>query len=63
MGVFANRTHDIISVDNCLIQNKNAEKVAKEVFRFIKDNNISIYDEKSRKRSYKTYNSKNRSKN
>ena len=63
MGVFANRTHDIIPVDNCLIQNKNAEKVAKEVFRFIKDNNISIYDEKSRKRSYKTYNSKNRSHN
>ena len=49
MGVFANRSHDIISVENCLIQNKEAEKVAKEIFEFIKENNISIYDENARK--------------
>lgn len=51
MGVFANRTHEIIPVENCMIQNQDAEKVAKEVFRFIKENNISIYDEISRKGS------------
>ena len=49
MGVFANRTHEIIPVENCLIQNPAAEKVAKEIFRFIKENNISVYDENSRK--------------
>ena len=48
MGVFANRTHEIIPVESCLIQNKEAEKVAKEIFKFIKENNISIYDEKTR---------------
>ena len=49
MGVFANRAHEIIPVENCLIQNPAAEKVAKEIFRFIKENNISVYDENSRK--------------
>ena len=49
IGVFANRTHEIIPVENCLIQNPAAEKVAKEIFRFIKENNISVYDENSRK--------------
>ena len=47
MGVFANRTHEIIPVESCLIQNKEAEKVAKEIFKFIKEKNISIYDEKT----------------
>ena len=51
MGVFANRTHEIIPVENCMIQNQDAEKVAKDVFRFIKENDISIYDEISRKGS------------
>ena len=49
MGVFANRTHQIIPVENCLIQNQEAEKVAKSIFDFIKENNISVYDENSRR--------------
>ena len=48
MGVFANRTHEIIPVENCLIQNREAEMVAKRVFEFIKENEISIYDENTR---------------
>ena len=52
MGVFANRTHEIVPVENCLIQNIEAEKVAKEIFNFIKENNISVYDEESRNRNY-----------
>ena len=48
MGVFANRTHQIIPVENCLIQNQEAEKVAKSIFNFIKENNVSVYDENSR---------------
>lgn len=48
MGVFANRTHEIIPVEECLIQNREAEKLAKEVFEFIKKNNISIYNESTK---------------
>ena len=49
MGVFANRTHEIIPVKECLIQNKVAESLAKELFEFIKNNNISIYNENTKK--------------
>ena len=49
MGVFANRTHEIIPIQNCLIQNKQAEEVAKFIFDFIVKNKISIYDEKKHK--------------
>ena len=49
MGVFANRTHEIIPIQECLIQNKEAEKVAKEIFNFIKENHITIYNETTRK--------------
>lgn len=49
MGVFANRTHQIIPIYNCLIQNKQSEQVAKFVFDFIVKNNISIYDENTQK--------------
>lgn len=49
MGVFANRTHEIIPVEKCLIQNEAAEKVAKDIFEFIKENKISIYDESTRR--------------
>lgn len=45
MGVFANRTHEIIPIRSCLIQNQEAEKVAIEIFNFIKENNIEPYDE------------------
>ena len=48
MGVYAKRTHDIIPVETCLIQNKTAEKIAKSIFEFIKENKISIYDEETR---------------
>ena len=49
IGVFAKRTHEIIPMEECLIQNKETEKLAKFVFDFITKNNISIYDEKTGK--------------
>lgn len=49
MGVFASRTHEIVPIQDCLIQSKEAEKVAKEIFNFIKENHISIYNETTRK--------------
>lgn len=45
MGVFAKRTHEIIPVESCLIQNQEAQKVANEFIRIINQQNISVYDE------------------
>ena len=47
MGTFANRTHEIIPIEKCMIQNEQTEKLAKLVFDFIVKNQISIYDEKT----------------
>ena len=49
MGVFANRTHEIIPIQICLIQNQQAEEVAKFIFDYIVKNKISIYNEKTGK--------------
>ena len=49
MGVFANRTHEIISVENCKIQNEKIQEIAKFIFDYIVKNKISIYDEKTGK--------------
>lgn len=47
IGVFANRTHEVISIKNCLIQNPKSEAIAKFILEFIKEKNISIYNEKT----------------
>ena len=49
IGVFANRTHEIIPIQKCFIQNEKSEKLAKFVFNWIVRNNISIYNEKTGK--------------
>ena len=46
VGVFAQRSHEIIPMQKCLIQNPISEEIAKFVLQFIKDNKISIYNEK-----------------
>lgn len=49
IGVFANRTHEIIPIKECFIQYKNSQKLAKFILDFIIQNNISIYEEKTGK--------------
>ncbi len=49
IGVFANRTHEIIPVNKCFIQNERTEELARFVFDYIVGNNISIYDENTGK--------------
>ena len=49
IGVFANRTHEIIPIKECLIQNKESQELARFVLEFIKENKISVYDENTRK--------------
>lgn len=49
IGVFANRTHEIIPIHTCFIQNQKTEEIAKFIFDYIVKNKISIYDEKTGK--------------
>ena len=49
MGVYSERTHDIVPVKDCYIQDNKCNKIANEVFEFIKENNISAYNEKTLK--------------
>ena len=49
IGVFANRTHEVIPIENCLIQNQKSEEIAKFILNFIKKEHISIYNEETRK--------------
>ena len=48
MGIYAERSHEIIPVDNCSIQNEISQKVAKDTFKYIKTNNIDTYNENER---------------
>ena len=49
IGVFANRTHEIIPMEKCLIQSEISEEIAKCIYNFIIKNNISVYNEKTGK--------------
>ena len=49
IGVFANRTHEIIPMEKCLIQSEISEEIAKSIYNFIIKNNISVYNEKAGK--------------
>ena len=51
MGVFANRTHEIIPMEKCFIQDERVEEIAKFIYDFAVKNNISIYNEKTQKGS------------
>lgn len=48
IGVFANRTHEVIPIEKCYIQNPKSEEIAKFILNFIKEHNISIYNESTR---------------
>ena len=51
IGVFANRTHEIIQIEKCFIQDERVEKVAKFIYEYAIKNNISIYNEETQKGS------------
>lgn len=46
-GFYAGRTHDIVSVTDCSIQSRIANKLINNVREFLRENNVSAYDEKS----------------
>ena len=45
MGVFAERTHKIISTKKCNIQDKLSQQIASSIYEFILKNNVSVYNE------------------
>lgn len=47
MGVFAERSHRIIPTRECLIQDKKSQEIANDIFDFIKENKISVYEEEA----------------
>lgn len=49
MGVFAERTHRIIPTKECMIQDKLSQEIANDIFDFVKQNKISVYNEKTLK--------------
>ncbi|MBP3502615.1 MAG: 23S rRNA (uracil(1939)-C(5))-methyltransferase RlmD [Clostridia bacterium] len=49
LGVFAKRTHEIIPIKECKIQKEISYQIAKYILDYIKENNISVYNEKKQK--------------
>ena len=47
-GFFAPRSHELVPVGRCLIQSDIADKAAEAVVRFMNDNGLRAYDEKTR---------------
>ena len=48
-GFYAKRSHRIVKCDNCKIQDERFSKIANWILEFVKDRQISVYDEKSGK--------------
>lgn len=49
IGVYSERTHNIVPVTNCYIQNEECNKIANDVLEFLRKNKISAYNEKTLK--------------
>lgn len=45
IGVFANRTHQVIPIEECRIQHKDSQEIAQYICNFMKEHHISVYDE------------------
>ena len=47
IGIYSERSHDIVPIKNCEIQNELSQEIANEIYKFILKYNIEIYNEKS----------------
>lgn len=47
MGVYAARTHKIIKTKECKIQDKHSQDIANSIYKFVLENNISVYNEQT----------------
>ncbi len=48
IGVYANRTHEIIPTNDCMLQNKRSNKIANHILELIKKYRIPVYNEETR---------------
>ena len=55
VGVFAQRSHTIIPIQNCKIQTEISQEIARSIIEFIKENKISIYDVEKQSGAKKTH--------
>ena len=46
-GFYRERSHELIPIDRCLIQNELSERAAAAVVRFLRENSLPAYDEAS----------------
>ena len=47
LGVYAERTHEIIETNSCMIQNKLSQEIANDIVKFANENGIEAYDEEN----------------
>ena len=47
IGIYAQRTHEIIPMENCLIQLPISEQITFAIYKFMKENQIPAYNEKT----------------
>lgn len=47
IGVFAERSHEIIPNNSCMIQNIVSGKISEAIYEFIKENDIPVYNEET----------------
>ena len=45
MGIYAERTHRIVDTTKCRIQNEKLQEIVNDIFSFIKEKGIKVYDE------------------
>lgn len=51
IGFYKKRSHDIVEFDICHIQHENTKEILETIKTFIEENNISVYDEATKKGS------------
>ena len=49
IGFYKKKSHDLISTDECIIQHEVNDKIIKIIKTYIREYNVSIYDEKTHK--------------
>ena len=49
IGFYKKRSHDIVEFDTCYIQHESNDAIIKQIKSFVERNNISIYDEHTKK--------------
>ena len=46
MGYYRQRSHDIIDMDSCLIQDEKQQELMNDIKQWLNELNVSIYNEK-----------------